>query len=268
MGGGGVGPFKSNPILGSTQQRRSGSLGWLKDASLIFSVRSAYYFLHRSAPSPPLDAFSMQIFARFWRSKVSSMVLAFSWRLMLDRLPTREQLLHRNIIFEKFGSSCVFCFAHLETANHLFFSCSRVYGVWLAVYQQLGVSCVLHNEVVPHYVQHGALFRGKRLKKIKFLIWHVVTWSIWLLRNTIIFRGGVFDFCGPMDLIKVRSWNVLEMAVEKNICSFSDWCISPISCLVAATQIHLSIFCLCINRWFGFIITCFASVLLSRDVSN
>lgn len=37
-------------------------------------------------------------------------ILVFSWRLLLNRLPTREQLLRRNIILANLWTSCVFYF--------------------------------------------------------------------------------------------------------------------------------------------------------------
>lgn len=35
----------------------------------------------------------------------------FTWRLIQDKLPTREQLIKRGIIVANHGGSCVFCFA-------------------------------------------------------------------------------------------------------------------------------------------------------------
>ncbi|GJR30664.1 RNA-directed DNA polymerase, eukaryota [Tanacetum coccineum] len=46
----------------------------------------------------------------------------FAWTLALDRLPTRANLVQRNVVIE--SQSCPLCDAILEDSSHLFFNCS------------------------------------------------------------------------------------------------------------------------------------------------
>lgn len=82
-----------------------------------------------------------------------------------------------------------------------------------------------------HYAHHGSLLIGKRPRKSKYILWHVVTWSIWLLRNMIIFSGGTANFNELLYCIKLWPWNWFLAKSEGVKCSFSDWCHchSPIS---------------------------------------
>lgn len=150
---------------------------WKEDPSACFSVKSAYCFLQNQHLVVNSVELRQQVFKKFWVCKVPSKVLAFSWRLLLDRLPTQAQLAHRNIIDIQQGTSCVFCFNNQETAEHLFFSCPFSYLVWCCIYSWLGISVVLHQAGCEHYIQHGNLIRGEAFSKSKYLFWHAVNWS-------------------------------------------------------------------------------------------
>jgi len=47
--------------------------------------------------------------------------------------------------------------------------------------------------------------RSKKLKKDYRLIWHVVVWKIWRVKNDIIFNNGVIDVEVIVDKIKFLS---------------------------------------------------------------
>nr|GEU48684.1 RNA-directed DNA polymerase, eukaryota [Tanacetum cinerariifolium] len=57
-----------------------------------------------------------------WVKNIPIKVNIFVWRLALDRLPTRANLVQRNVVTE--SQSCPLCDAILEDTSHLFFNCS------------------------------------------------------------------------------------------------------------------------------------------------
>nr|GEU63412.1 RNA-directed DNA polymerase, eukaryota [Tanacetum cinerariifolium] len=57
-----------------------------------------------------------------WVKNIPIKVNIFAWRLALDRLPTRANLVQRNVVTE--SQSCPLCDAILEDTSHLFFNCS------------------------------------------------------------------------------------------------------------------------------------------------
>lgn len=63
---------------------------------------------------------------------------------------------------------------------------------------------MLPQEGFTNYIQFGAWIKGRKAKRYRYIFWHVVTWSIWLLRNDMILNGGRFDLINTMDLIKIR----------------------------------------------------------------
>lgn len=64
---------------------------WKDGSSRMFTVRSAYHLIqsyHNTLPTNDL----LTISKRLWLSYVPSKILAFTWRLLRDRLPTTIQL--------------------------------------------------------------------------------------------------------------------------------------------------------------------------------
>ncbi|PNX69565.1 ribonuclease H, partial [Trifolium pratense] len=65
---------------------------WTLTGSGIFSVKSAYIFLHsRSAPIHLASDLTYAL-RKLWKNDVPSKVGVFGWRLLLEKLPTRAAL--------------------------------------------------------------------------------------------------------------------------------------------------------------------------------
>jgi hypothetical protein len=58
-----------------------------------------------------------------WHKQVSLKVSIFAWRLLRDRLPTKANLVTRGIITKE-ANFCVSGCGAVESAQHLFLSCS------------------------------------------------------------------------------------------------------------------------------------------------
>lgn len=124
-----------------------------------------------------------------------------------------------------------FVFFVLWSLNQQIICFSAVLSLWRSVYCWIGLSVVLFHLGPAHYIQHGFLLGGRKLKRSKYILWHVVVWSIWIMRNNIIFSQGSVDFSEILHCIKLRSWSWF-LAKNPGCCfSFSDWCNNPVMCL-------------------------------------
>lgn len=65
--------------------------------------------------------------------------------------------------------------------------------------------------------------------KSRYLLWHVVNRSLWLMRSNILFQGYTFDMCAILDLIKVCSGKWFVSLMGETGWSFSDWGFNPIA---------------------------------------
>lgn len=120
------------------------------------------------------------------------------------------------------GDACVFCFLYDESCGHLFFffTCLFSYRVCSLIYVWLGFSGVFHYDGINRVLQHGNLFSGKRIWKVRHIVWLAVVWSLWLLRNKIIFQGCVAECTQVVVQIKMVSWGWFICKEGRNSCLF------------------------------------------------
>lgn len=70
------------------QPQRRDEWVWVADPSDHFIIKSAYYVMRKGISEGTADA----AFDELWKIKVQNKILAFAWRLLQDRLPTRRNL--------------------------------------------------------------------------------------------------------------------------------------------------------------------------------
>ncbi|PNX56549.1 70 kDa peptidyl-prolyl isomerase, partial [Trifolium pratense] len=85
-----------------------------------YSVRGPYQLLTSHVSVTMDDADNL-----IWHSQVSLKVSISAWRLLRDRLPTKDNLVTRGVLSST-AHSCVFGCGEAESVHHLFISCSTV----------------------------------------------------------------------------------------------------------------------------------------------
>ncbi|XP_057452233.1 uncharacterized protein LOC130744058 [Lotus japonicus] len=211
----------------STQPRPGTRDRWIWEADMegVFSVKSAY---EAQGSYGPLE--NMEVFKRIWSIAAPSNVISFTWRVLLGRIQTKDNLLKMNIIAEGFGCICVLCEEHLESIGHLFFSCKFTWGIWMNCYRWLGVCSVFQEESHAHFLQHGQMLT-KSFNEGWWSVWDATVWSIWLHRNEVNFNGGQRDAAKVLDLIKFRVWKWMKCKKKNFPYSSCDWTLNPLNCL-------------------------------------
>ena len=77
------------------------------------------------------------MFQQLWQTKAFPNVLTTTWRVLLDRLPTRTNLIRRGV--ELMSPNCVMCQASEESFHHLFLDCSIAQRVWFLCLRWINV---------------------------------------------------------------------------------------------------------------------------------
>jgi hypothetical protein len=114
-----------------------------------FSVKSTYLVLDKRAmPQRILSGEDIENLARVWDSWASPKVIVFSWQLLQDRIPTRQNLRRRRVLVGTTDTSCAFCGAVGESVDHLFVSCDRVSPIWYRITRWLGIEYVSPNIIM------------------------------------------------------------------------------------------------------------------------
>jgi hypothetical protein len=220
--------FSFNPDLFDRWKWKPGRMG-------LFTVRSYYSVLAESQQGLELDPIILAALKKLWKIDVPSKVLVFGWRFILDRLPTRSALNHRGIILNPNDTTCAFCSQNLEDLGHLFLSCQFSVDIWNAIYTWIGKDFPTGVDCCNHFLKFGDLVRLKKGSgRVSRLIWLATTWSIWKLRNDVIFNGVNPDAFNLVNNIKTISWLWFSgrFGRKANV-SFLNWCIDPMGCFAS-----------------------------------
>jgi len=124
--------------------------------------------------SQVVDAVSDMI----WHIHVPVNVSIFAWSLLRKRLPTKANLVARGIISQE-AQMCVTGWGEVESANHLFFTCS-IFGKLLSLlHDWIGVSGADPFDGVDHFLQFSFLVAGSATKRsIIQLLWFLCVWVL------------------------------------------------------------------------------------------
>jgi len=67
-------------------------------------------------------------------------------------------------------------------------------------------------------------------------MWASVVWSIWKHRNRVIFNQGKIDVEEIFTLAQVQSWVWMKHKERKVNFSYSEWILSPLTCIKMVTK--------------------------------
>jgi hypothetical protein len=156
-------------LIESLRQVRFLSTGdewcWRHEKDVLFSVKSAYLVLvDKVRLQRTLSGIDFVNLARVWDSWATSKVIIFSWQLLQDRIPIRQNLRRRRVMVGAFNSSCVFCGMVEESADYLFVSCDRVLPIWYRVSRWLEIEYVSPNTIMQVFESFFGLGVGCRVQ--------------------------------------------------------------------------------------------------------
>ncbi|PNX76751.1 receptor-like kinase [Trifolium pratense] len=123
-----------------------------------------------------------------WNGLVPLKVAVFVWRLIQNRVPTKDNLFKRGVLNESQIGCANGCEA-VESASHLFFECPTSVTVWQQILAWLKLSSALHNNVSANLNQFASLLGSGRMKEARLsVIWFVNIWVLW--KNERIFKDS------------------------------------------------------------------------------
>ncbi|XP_058740984.1 uncharacterized protein LOC131629575 [Vicia villosa] len=136
-----------------------------------FTVKSCAAAIRNRSSLAYLEEAERKKLSFLWNLEAPSKVKVLSWRMVLGRNPTRNQIKRRGILRDDNDCCCVFCFRHEEDSNHLFVDCPILDKLWEKVGVWIGNSISLSNLELRNYL---AFF-----DKIKVLDERLIVGGIW-----------------------------------------------------------------------------------------
>lgn len=205
---------------------------WNLDDKGEYSVKSAYtklVGLVLTEDSWQID--EKRVFQDLWAIKAPSKVVAFSWRVLLNRIATKVNLEARNILPDEGSLLCVACGRSNESVLHLFLHCELATNVWLELMRWLGGGFIIPPNLFIHWECWNDAGANKNIRKGRGLIWLATIWVLWNARNDKIFNGVNYGVDSILDTVKVLSWRWAMARLKAPICLYYEWCWDPIECL-------------------------------------
>ncbi|KAJ0507913.1 putative RNA-directed DNA polymerase [Helianthus annuus] len=156
-----------------------------------------------------------------WNNSVPKKVGVVSWRAIMERLPTRAALAARNIVVGDTG--CPFCNEYAETSDHLFVSCQFTQVVWLVIAQWCKLPPFIAFSLKDVLDLHVTVNGSKRRKKMIYAIIQVVIWSIWRLRNEVVFNNGNPSVAKVVEESKSMSYLWIKNRMRSSLWTWNEW---------------------------------------------
>jgi hypothetical protein len=203
---------------------------WKENSEEGFSVKVCYNLLYRGLREQVLlNPCAVCAFSNLWKCGAPSKVCVFSWKLLLDRIPTKVNLWKRGVI-EFQHINCVLCGSVLESSVHLLLHCDISAKVWYEIMRWLGFVIIVPMNLISSFGMLVGYGRCKREKKCLALIWNSFMWSIWRCRNDCVFNNKAVVIAELVDQIKFQAWKWFIGRAAKNPCLLYEWLWSPFDC--------------------------------------
>ncbi|GAU25690.1 hypothetical protein TSUD_266170 [Trifolium subterraneum] len=206
---------------------------WKPDPDGVFSVNSAYNLLVDDLEEEDvLEEVVAVVFDQIWESPAPSKVIAFSWQLLYDRIPSRCNLEARGLLGTDVPWECVGCVGCAESSIHLFLHCPSVMMVWSDIFRWIDLVVVIPPSLISLFEVMRGSARNVKIRQGYLLIWHTTIWCIWKSRNSAIFANGLFSPKAIVEEIKVLSWKWSLARLKVSPCMFYEWTWDPGACFL------------------------------------
>jgi hypothetical protein len=191
---------------------------WLLHHSHRYTVREAYNFITNNGNS--VDKSTV---VDVWHKFIPSKVSLFVWRLLRNRLSTRDNLVRRRVLLIS-DSVCVSSCGEPETAAHLFFGCNTFILLWSHVLYWMGLSAVLPGDSRQHLLQFTNMAGLPRATySFLIIIWFATVWAIWKEINNRVFQNTACDYSSMAEIVKLNSFLWLKSSQTSFNNSYHDW---------------------------------------------
>ena len=117
---------------------------WSLEGNRGFSVKAMYLKLElllledNGCPEE-----ERRVFRQIWKPRAPSKVVAFSWKLLHDRIPTSANLDIRNCLPTGVAPNCSLCATERESSIHLFLHCDLAKDIWLRLMRWTNRWCLI-----------------------------------------------------------------------------------------------------------------------------
>jgi hypothetical protein len=122
---------------------------------------------------------------------------------IINRLNTQGVLVRRSVL-DRSDSNCPNCLVEEESVHHLILHCHKHWIIWSKIIKWWGLSWCCPKNLSGLFSQWTFMVHGKFQKKAWLMLFFSVAWSLWLLRNDLIFQQKSPNYDSVFFLIITR----------------------------------------------------------------
>ncbi|KAJ0491418.1 putative reverse transcriptase zinc-binding domain-containing protein [Helianthus annuus] len=192
---------------------------WKGDAQGVFSVSKAKQLICKNPQSNQQTQMK-------WKGWVPLKCKLMVWRALLNRLPSRVELIRRGVVLP--NDSCIFCNSDQETTLHMFTGCLFAAEVWSRIEFWCKLSPIFAFDVVDLLKTVNIQAKTKQSKYILRGIIFTTMWTLWIERNERIFKGKRRRAIEVVESIKVTSYFWIRNRSRLKGLDWLVWCKYPL----------------------------------------
>lgn len=163
-----------------------------------------------------------------WKVNIPPKASHAIWRFFLDRVPSRANLVRRNIAIS--DPSCIFCNFSVETTYHCLLACPLIQSSWMKWFDLLHCPIASLGSIAQLFLLMLDMLRTKRdLANWRIIIWAIL-WCVWRCRNNCCFNGLQMDVYKLWEDILITSWMWLK-GTKKFSYPLSQWLMNLMQCI-------------------------------------
>jgi hypothetical protein len=191
-----------------------------------YTARGAYQIL--TTQDPPFVDVTRDL---IWHNQVPLKVSILAWRLLRDRLPTKNNLFRRGII-QANNVQCVAGCETKESISHLFLHCELFGSLWQHVRLWIGTPDADPQNIHDHFIQFiHSIGHSRTCISFLQLVWLVCIWLVWTERNNRIFNNIQTPMDQIMEKVKHHSFWWLKANNATFVFGSHRWWSDPLTCL-------------------------------------
>ncbi|KAK3190292.1 hypothetical protein Dsin_029853 [Dipteronia sinensis] len=174
------------------------ALAWTFCPNGSFSVKSFRRCLEEIG-----EVGSDAVSSLLWLGFVPHKVEVFLWQLLKVRILVKEVL--RNFGMVQIASiDCPLCNSEWETVNHLFLHCDWAWKLWSEAMGWWEVSSCKNKDISGWADGWSGLCNAKSSSRAWIVLFYAVCWTIWDIRNVVVFNGKEAIFSLALDSVRFR----------------------------------------------------------------
>jgi hypothetical protein len=169
-------------------------------------------------------------------------VSILAWRLLRDRLPTKNNLVRRDII-QADAVKYVAGYGQDETAAHLFLHYDIFSSLWQHIRPWIDILGVDPHNISEHFIQFiHYTGHSKTRRSFLQLIWLLCVWLVWNERNNRLFNNIQTPIDHLLDKVKFILFWWLKANNTTFVYGSHRWWSDPMFCLGIEWPLYMRIF--------------------------